>query len=110
MRQAGKALDLVRRAVDDAMIFASLTMLAWPVLFGGQVPVVLATGLVGALAVGAILLTLRWPLLRYAPVAAAVIMATYWHARHGHVTPGLTWLLIVVSAIILLRQFLGART
>jgi diguanylate cyclase (GGDEF)-like protein len=57
-----------------------------------------------------VLLSARWPLLQYAPTAVAVIMAGYWHYRDGHVSPGLTWLLIATSAIILVRQFLGART
>jgi diguanylate cyclase len=66
--------------------------------------------LVPVLGAGVVLLSARWPLLQYAPTAVAVIMAGYWHYRDGHVSPGLTWLLIATSAIILVRQFLGART
>jgi diguanylate cyclase (GGDEF)-like protein len=62
------------------------------------------------LGVGVIMLATRRPLLRYAPAAAAVIMAAYWHARHETVSAELTWLIIAMSAIVLVRQFLGART
>jgi diguanylate cyclase len=37
-------------------------------------------------------------------------MAAFWHYRHGAVDPALTWLIIAVSAVILVRQFLGTRT
>src|SRR4029453_12298942 len=40
----------------------------------------------------------------------AVICAGWWHSHDNAITPELTGLLVVVSAIILVRQFLGART
>ncbi|HET6530208.1 MAG TPA: bifunctional diguanylate cyclase/phosphodiesterase [Actinoplanes sp.] len=98
---SSRTMDRVRRGVDCAMIVAALLIVTWPWL-----PVVV--GLV--LGVGVILLTVRWPLLQYVPVAAAVIMAASWQARDGRVPSGLTWLLIAGSAIILIRQFLGAHT
>jgi GGDEF domain-containing protein len=59
--------------------------------------------------IGVIVLATRWPLLRYVPVVSAVIMAAFRHYRHGTVSPELTWLIIMLSAIVLVRQFLGAR-
>jgi diguanylate cyclase len=113
----GKTMDGVRRVVDDAMIFASLLLLAWPALFadpvrsaGGGLSLLVPAGVVLVLGIGVLLLARRRPLLRYVPVASAVLMAAFWHYRHGNVSPGLTWLIIVVSAIILARQFAGART
>jgi diguanylate cyclase (GGDEF)-like protein len=112
----GKTMDGVRRVVDDAMIFASLLLLAWPALFADPVRVpgglgrLVSAGVVLFLGTGVILLARRRPLLRYVPVASAVLMAGFWHYRHGNVSPALTWLIIVVSAIILARQFAGART
>jgi diguanylate cyclase (GGDEF)-like protein len=106
-----KAMDRIRRVVDGVMIFASLLMLTWPAYFGsGRFGVLPPAVLVPVLGAGVVLLSARWPLLQYAPTAVAVIMAGYWHYRDGHVSPGLTWLLIATSAIILVRQFLGART
>ena len=104
-------MDRLRRVVDGAMIYAALLMLTWPAYFdddrfGPLVPI----GVVLVLGLGVIFLAERWPLLQYAPVASAVIMAGYWHYRDGHVSFELTWLLIATSAIILVRQFLGART
>jgi diguanylate cyclase (GGDEF)-like protein len=113
----GRTMDRVRRVVDDAMIFASLLLLAWPEYFadlargdGGTLSWAVPAGIVLFLGVGVILLAGRWPLLQYAPVASAVIMAGFWHYRHGNVGSELTWLIIVISAIILVRQFLGTRT
>ena len=106
-----KGLDRIRRVVDWVMIFASLLMLTWPAYFAsGRFGVLPPAGVVLVLGLGVVFLSMRWPLLQYAPVAAAVIMAGYWHYRDGHVSPGLTWLLIGTSAVILVRQFLGART
>jgi diguanylate cyclase (GGDEF)-like protein len=106
-----KAMDRIRRVVDGVMIFASLLMLTWPAYFAsGRFGVLPPAVLVPVLGAGVMLLSARWPLLQYAPTAVAVIMAGYWHYRDGHVSPGLTWLLIATSAIILVRQFLGART
>jgi len=99
------AMDLVRRGVDAAMIFGSLLMLTWPSMFArpGTNPLV-AVGVVVCLGVGVIAMAGRWPLLQYAPIASAVVMAGWWHYHDGAVSPELTGLLIVVSAIILVRQ------
>src|SRR3954447_11960867 len=111
-----KAMDHARRVVDDVMIFAALLLLAWPALFdgaardhGGFMSFALPIGTVLFLGVGVIMLARRWPLAQYAPVASAVVMAGLWHYRHGAVSPGLTWLIIAVSAVLLVRQFLGTR-
>jgi diguanylate cyclase (GGDEF)-like protein len=113
----GRTMDRVRRVVDDVMIFVSLLLLAWPALFdrlvpgdGGPLGWLTPLGVVFFLGIGVTLLATRWPLLQYAPVASAVLMAGFWHYQHGNVSPELTWLIIAVSAIILVRQFLGART
>jgi diguanylate cyclase (GGDEF)-like protein len=115
--RSSKAIKRVRRVVDESMIFASLLLLAWPVFFAGLVRGegdtlgwMTAIGVVLLLGAGMILLAGRWPLLRYVPAASAVIMAAFWHYRQGNVSPELSWLIIAVSAIILVRQFLGART
>ena len=106
-----KVMDRVRRTVDGAMIFASLLMLTWPAYFAsGRFELLVPVAVVLFLGIGVLFLARRWPLLQYAPVASAVIMAAYWHYRDGRVSAGLTWLLITVSAIILVRQFLGSRT
>ncbi|MFB9362847.1 putative bifunctional diguanylate cyclase/phosphodiesterase [Actinoplanes nipponensis] len=103
-------MDRVRRGVDGTMIFTSLSLLAWPVMAAGPAGV-LAGGLaVLLLGVGVIVLAGRRPLLQYVPVAAAVLVAAYRVARHGVADRPLTWLVLGVAAIILLRQFLGART
>jgi diguanylate cyclase (GGDEF)-like protein len=117
MSRTGKATDVLRRVVDDAMIFASLLVLAWPVFFDDlgrrgttlldrawPVGVVVVFGAVVAKVSG------RWPLARYAPAFAAVVIAAVMHSRTGGAGPELTWLIIVVAAIVLVRQFLGART
>ena len=90
MRQTRTA-DRVRRLVDGAMIFAALLMLAWPVLFAERPDPLVPIGVVLLLGVGVILLAARWPLLQYAPVAAAVLMAAFWHAprRRGLPRAGL---------------------
>src|SRR5918998_4458135 len=107
---SSKAMDRVRRGVDAVMIFTSLLMLTWLSYFDSDhINPLAAGGVVLFLGLGVIILAMRWPLLQYAPVASAVIMAGYWHYRDGDVSAELTWLLIGVSAIILTRQFLGAR-
>ncbi len=112
-----KPMDRVRRVVDDVMIFAALLLLAWPALFDGMardhsgfLPRALPVAVVVFLGFGVVMLATRWPLVQYAPVASAVLMAGFWHYRHGAVDPALTWLIIAVSAVILVRQFLGTRT
>jgi diguanylate cyclase (GGDEF)-like protein len=108
-----KTIDRARRGVDNAMIVASLFMLAWPVLVAdrpGPAAAALALGAVVLLGAGVILLARRRPLVQYAPVSAAVIMAAFGMSRNGDVPAGQTWLLLAVCTIILVRQFLGART
>ncbi len=105
-----KAKDGVRRGVDGVTIFGALTVLVWPGLTGGPGVAVASIAFVLALGTGVILLAGRRPLVQYAPVAAALLMAAYWQVRDGVVSARLTWLLIAVSALILVRQFLGART
>jgi diguanylate cyclase (GGDEF)-like protein len=117
MGRTGKAMDAVRRVVDDAMIFASLLMLAWPLFFDDldrrdtsvfdwAWPIAIVV-LIGAVVAK---ISERWPLARYAPAFAAVVLAALLHSRTGGAGPELTWFIIVVAAIILVRQFLGART
>jgi diguanylate cyclase (GGDEF)-like protein len=119
MVRTGRAMDRVRRRVDDAMIFASLLLLAWPALFAdvvrqhrGAMAYALPVGIVAV--TGAALAALnqlsRWRWLQYIPVASAVAMTAFWHYRDGDVGPALTWLIIGMAAVTLVRQFLGART
>ncbi|MEU8614814.1 bifunctional diguanylate cyclase/phosphodiesterase [Actinoplanes sp. NPDC048791] len=107
-------MDRVRRVVDGTMIFTSLLLLAWPLMVGeqarGAAGVLIGLGAVGLLGLGVLVLAERWPLVQYAPVAAAVLTAAAGLARSGTISPGLSWLVIAVAAIILVRQFLGART
>ncbi|GAA3912705.1 hypothetical protein Aau02nite_66430 [Amorphoplanes auranticolor] len=113
MGRTGKTMDRVRRAVDGAMIFTSLLLLAWPAMAGdarGAAALSIGTGTVVLLSVGVLALTRRWPLVQYTPVAAALLTAAFELARHGTVSRGLAWLVLAVAAIILVRQFLGART
>jgi diguanylate cyclase (GGDEF)-like protein len=119
MVQTGRAIDRVRRRVDDAMIFASLLLLAWPALFAdvvrqhrGALAYAVPAGIVAV--TGSALVALnrrsRWRWLQYIPVASAVAMTAFWHFRDGDVGPALTWLIIGMAAVTLVRQFLGART
>jgi diguanylate cyclase (GGDEF)-like protein len=117
MSRNGQAMDRLRRGVDGAMILAALTLLAWPALFDdlaerdrNVLDWALPIGLVLVLGVAVTRLARRWPLVQYAPVAAAVVMAAVLHGDEGGSLPDLTWLIIVVAAIILIRQFLGARS
>jgi diguanylate cyclase (GGDEF)-like protein len=117
MSRTGKAMDRARRVVDDVMILASLMMLGWPVIFddlaegdSNALSWVLPVGVVALLGAGVAKAAGRWPLAQYAPASAAVVMAAFLHATQGGAGHGLTWLIIVVAAIVLTRQFLGART
>ncbi|MGW4942489.1 putative bifunctional diguanylate cyclase/phosphodiesterase [Actinoplanes sp. NPDC004185] len=107
-------MDRVRRVVDGTMIYTSLLLLAWPLMAGGQARgaagVLIGLGAVGLLGLGVLVLAGRWPLVQYAPAAAAVLTAAAGLARSGTISPGLSGLVIAVAAIILVRQFLGART
>ena len=117
MGRTGKAMDRVRRGVDDTMICTSLLLLTWPLWFhdvvrgnAGFGSLLLGSALVLLLSVGVIILAGRWPLVRFVPVACAVLVAGAWMALRGTVSAELTWLVIAIAAIILVRQFLGART
>ncbi|MEV8505148.1 bifunctional diguanylate cyclase/phosphodiesterase [Actinoplanes sp. NPDC051475] len=117
MSRTGKTVDRVRRCVDGIMIFTSLLLLAWPALFvnvtrgdAGPLTLVVGASLVIGFGAGVILLARRWPLVQYAPATAAVLMAGYWFGHSGAINRELTWLSFAVAAIILVRQFLGART
>ena len=117
MGRTGKAMDRVRRGVDDTMICTSLLLLTWPLWFhdvvrgnAGFGSLLLGSALVLLLSVGVIILAGRWPLVRFVPVACAVLVAGFWMALRGAVSAELTWLVIAIAAIILIRQFLGART
>jgi diguanylate cyclase (GGDEF)-like protein len=117
MGRTGKTVDRVRRGVDHVMIFTSLLLLAWPVLAGqagrgdaGVPGLLLGLATVALLGLGVIVLAGRRPLLQHVPVAAAVLMTAVQLARHGTLDRGLTWLVVAVAAITLIRQFLGART
>src|SRR4051812_48145280 len=114
---SSKALDRVRRGIDEAMIFASLMVLAWPVVFGRlsaghhRAPDwLLPVGVVVVLSVVVSRLADRWPLAQYAPVSAGVVMAALLNAGERGAEAELTWLIIAVAGAILVRQFLGART
>jgi diguanylate cyclase (GGDEF)-like protein len=118
MSRNGQAMDLLRRGVDGVMILTALTLLAWPALFddladrdGGALDWALPIGLVVLLGAAVAKLAARWPLVQYAPVAAAVVMAAVLlgddDAAAGN---ALTWLIVAVAAVILFRQFLGARS
>ena len=117
MGRTGKAVDRVRRGVDGTMIFTSLLLLAWPALFhdvvrgsAGVPGLLVGLATVLFLGLGVIVLARRWPLVQYAPVTSAVLMSGFWLARHGSISAELTWLVLAIATIILIRQFLGART
>jgi diguanylate cyclase (GGDEF)-like protein len=117
MGWTGKTMDRVRRGVDYTLTFTALLLLAWPALFedagrgtAGVPGLIIGIGTVVVLGLIVIFLAGRWPLVQYAPVTSAVIMAAFWFARHDTISPALTWLVIAVAAIVLIRQFLGART
>jgi diguanylate cyclase (GGDEF)-like protein len=119
MVRTGRALDLVRRCVDDAMIFASLLLLAWPVLFAdlvrehrGVLAYAVPAGIVAVVGAGLVALNQRsrWKWLQYVPIGSAVAMTAFWHYRDGDVGPALTWLIIGMAAVTLVRQFFGTRT
>ncbi|WP_250035593.1 putative bifunctional diguanylate cyclase/phosphodiesterase [Paractinoplanes maris] len=112
MERFGKVLDRVRRGVDITMIFASLLALAWTPLLGPQGGALRWSVMLGAVALaGAVVVRLsrRWPLVQYAPVSAAVVAAGVQTAL-GDSSPAMIWLILIVTAVILVRQFLGSHT
>jgi diguanylate cyclase (GGDEF)-like protein len=123
MGRSGPAAEWVRRCVDDAMILAALALLAWPwMLADGFARFTAEPGYVGFAALGmpaatvvcatvtAIVLAERWPLMQYAPVALAFVAVAVRYAVVGDIDPAVLWLLLTVSALVMVRQFLGART
>src|SRR4051812_44727097 len=101
MGRTEKIMDRVRRGVDDTMIFTSLLLVAWPALFedvvhgdAGLPDLIIGVVAVVCLGLGVIMLAGRRPLLRYVPVASAVLMTAFSFARHGTLSPQLTWLLL----------------
>jgi diguanylate cyclase (GGDEF)-like protein len=112
MDRSSRVLDRVRRGVDEAMIFASLGVLAWPLMpvHGGVVGRLLPLGVMALLGAVVARLAARRPLAQYAPVSAALVMAAVLHAQADRSGSGLIWLVLVVAATILVRQFLGVRT
>ena len=114
---SSRALDRVRRVVDEAMIFASLMVLAWPLVSGrmtaddrGVLDWLLPVGVVLVASIVISKTADRWPLAKYAPVSAAVVMAAELNAGDRGGEAELTWLIIAVAGTILMRQFVGART
>ncbi|WP_307834655.1 putative bifunctional diguanylate cyclase/phosphodiesterase [Paractinoplanes lichenicola] len=106
----------MRRGVDIAMIFASLMALAWPMLIeplerqdAGLWAWSLGIAVVVAIGAAVAKATERWPLAQYAPVSAAVVMAGV-RTQLGDTGPELIWLILIVTGIILVRQFLGSHT
>ncbi|GAA0449323.1 hypothetical protein Aca07nite_42690 [Actinoplanes capillaceus] len=104
--------DRVRIVVDDAVVLASLVLLAWPAadpvrpggLTGRIVPLLAAL----CLGTAVLLLDTRRGLLRYATVAAALTTVGIRHLTGG-LHPGAIWLLLLLAAAGLLRQFLSHR-
>ena len=117
MGRSGKAVDTARRVVDVVTIYASLVVVGWPLLFE-RLTAPGAGLLVGWLSLGTLALAgaavarlaVAWPPVQYAPVCAAVVTAALANSRTGGAGTALTWLIIVVAGVILLRQFLGSHT
>jgi diguanylate cyclase (GGDEF)-like protein len=104
--------DRVRVVVDDAVVLASLVLLAWPVadpaqpggLAGRIMPLLAAL----SLGLAVLLLDSRRGVLRYVTVAAALAVAGIRHVT-GDLPPAATWLVLLVAGAGVLRQFLGNR-
>ncbi len=112
--EAGRdRLDRPRRILDGVAVGAALLLLAWQaVLADGVAPAALA-GLAVQLACATLTLlalATRSALLPYLPVAAALGAVAVTQARTGDLGPVLTWLLLLSTACVLARQFVGTRT
>ncbi|MEU8656199.1 putative bifunctional diguanylate cyclase/phosphodiesterase, partial [Actinoplanes philippinensis] len=104
--------DRVRVVVDDAVVLASLVLLAWPVADPAQ-PGGLTGRIVPLLAVlclglAVLLLDSRRGVLRYVTVASALVVAGIRHIA-GDLPPAATWLVLLLAGAGVLRQFLGNR-
>ncbi len=123
MGRSGQAAERVRRCVDAAMILVALASLAWPWMLAdgfrrfttnadttGSIALGLPAATVVCATVAMIIVAERWPLMRYAPVAASYAAVALGQAVTGAVDTGAVWLLLIVSALVTARQFLGART
>jgi diguanylate cyclase (GGDEF)-like protein len=104
--------DRVRVVVDDAVVLASLVLLAWPVADPAQPggPAGRIMPLLAALCLGlaVLLLDSRRGILRYITVTAALAVAGIRHVA-GDLPPAATWLVLLVAGAGVLRQFLGNR-
>ncbi|MEV4277828.1 putative bifunctional diguanylate cyclase/phosphodiesterase [Actinoplanes xinjiangensis] len=104
--------DRVRVVVDDAVVLASLVLLAWPVADPAQPggPAGRIMPLLAALCLGlaVLLLDSRRGVLRYITVTAALAVAGIRHVA-GDLPPMATWLVLLVAGAGVLRQFLGNR-
>ena len=120
MVRTGRAIDRVRRRVDDAMIFASLLLLAWPALFAdvvrqhrGALAYAVPVGIVAV--TGSALVALnrrsRWPLAAVRPGRVrgsddGLLALPRRRRRAGaDLADHRSW-----RRSSLVRQFLGART
>jgi diguanylate cyclase len=113
MDRTSKALSRARRRADDAMTFVSLLALAWAPVFGrwdqhapGPLAAAVTLGAVGALTVALSRLSRHRRFAPYLP-AAAVLAAAVAHAA-GPAERNLAWLLVVLAAVLLVRQALGS--
>ncbi|MEV6346908.1 bifunctional diguanylate cyclase/phosphodiesterase [Actinoplanes sp. NPDC051851] len=105
-------MDRMRRAVDDAVVLASLVLVVWPSAGGAEpgdsariVPLVAAV----SLGVALLLVAPNRPLLRYAPPAAALAV-TGIRLAQGDLARGAVWLLLAIAGAVLVRRYLGAHT
>ena len=119
----GQTMDRVRRWVDHAMVGVALTLVAWPWLLadslhgigGGDVvadamAVGIAVVTVLCASIAVIITTERWRLLQYVPLSTAVLTVVQLQVVRPPLDSPVVWLLIGLSATIVTRQFLGART
>ncbi|MFI1990000.1 putative bifunctional diguanylate cyclase/phosphodiesterase [Actinoplanes sp. NPDC020271] len=104
-------LDRMRRAVDDGVVLASLVLLVWP---AANADVTLTSRLVplaAALCLGVAMLLVapERPVLRFAPIAAALVVSGIRQAQ-GELAPGAVWLLLGMAVAVLARRWFGAGT